>query len=99
MLLIVGTIRLPAGLMDAARPMMAAMVEASRAETGCVDYSYAEDVLDAGLIHVKERWVDRAALEEHFKSPHLAKWRANWPSLGIGERNLCLYEVGEPKPI
>jgi len=78
---------------------MATMVEASRAETGCAEYSYAEDVLDAGLIHVKERWMDRAALDEHFRSAHIANWRARWPSLGIGERNLCLYEIGEPKPI
>ena len=75
------------------------MVEASRAETGCVEYSYAEDVLDAGLVHIKERWVDGAALDEHFRSAHLANWRASWPTLGIGERNLCVYEVGEPKPI
>ena len=99
MLLIVGTIRLPAILLDAARPSMAFMVAASRAEVGCLEYSYAEDVLDPGLIHVKERWRDRAALDEHFKSAHIAAWRNNWPSLGIGERNLCLYEVGEPKPI
>jgi quinol monooxygenase YgiN len=99
MLLIVGTVRLPAGMLEAARPIMATMVEASRAETGCAEYSYAEDVLDAGLIHVKERWMDRAALDEHFRSAHIANWRASWPSLGIGERNLCLYEIGEPKPI
>jgi len=99
MLLIVGTIRLPVGLLDAARPSMASMVEASRAEIGCLEYSYAEDVLDLGLIHVKERWRDRVALDEHFKSDHIAIWRDNWPSLGIGERNLYLYEVGEPTPI
>jgi len=99
MLLIVGTIRLPVGLLDAARPSMASMVEASRAEIGCLEYSYAENVLDLGLIHVKERWRDRVALDEHFKSAHIAIWRDNWPSLGIGERNLYLYEVGEPMPI
>jgi len=99
MLLIVGTIRLPVGLLDAARPSMASMVEASRAEIGCLEYSYAENVLDLGLIHVKERWRDRVALDEHFKSAHIAIWRDNWPSLGIGERNLYLYEVGEPTPI
>jgi quinol monooxygenase YgiN len=99
MLLIVGTVRLPAGLLDTARPMMAAMVESSRAEAGCVEYSYAEDVLDAGLIHIKERWRDRAALDEHAKSAHMANWRANCSSLGVGERNLSLYEVGEAKPI
>src|SRR6266699_1948827 len=97
MLLIIGTVRLPARLMDAARLSMASMLEASRAEAGCLEYSYAEDVLDPGLIHVKERWIDRAALDEHFKSAHLATWRETWPSLGIGERNLYLYDVGEPK--
>ena len=99
MLLNVGTIRLPVGMLDTARPSMATMVEASRAEVGCLEYSYAEDVLDLGLIHVKERWRDRAALDEHFKSAHIATWREIWPSLGIGEGKLFLYEVGEPKPI
>ena len=78
---------------------MASMVEASRAEIGCLEYSYAEDVFDLGLIHVKERWRDRVALDEHFKSAHIAIWRDNWPSLGIGKRKLYLYEVGEPMPI
>ena len=99
MLLIIGTIRLPADRLNAARPAMAAMVGASRAEAGCLEYSYAEDVLDPGLIQVKERWTNRTALGEHFKSVHIANWRASWPSLGIGERNLQLYEVGDPQPI
>ena len=101
MLLIVGTVRLPADrdLLNAARPSMASMIEASRAEAGCLEYSYAEDVLDLGLIHVKERWRDRAALDEHFNSAHIATWRATWPSIGVRERNLHLYEVSESQPI
>jgi quinol monooxygenase YgiN len=99
MLLIVGTVKLPEGRLDAARPIMASMIEASRAEAGCQEYSYAEDVLDPCLIHVKERWTDRQALDQHFKSAHIADWRAQWPSLGIGERKLLMYEVGEPRPI
>jgi len=99
MLLIIGTVRLPATLLNAARPVMASMIEASRAEPGCLEYSYAEDVLDPGLIHVKERWAHRKALGAHFQSLHIAAWRANWPSLGIGERALYLYEIGDPEPI
>ena len=60
MLLIVGTIRLPPERLDAARPVMRRMVEQSRAEDGCEDYAYAEDVLDPGLIHVTELWRDQA---------------------------------------
>lgn len=97
MLLIVGTVRMPAGNMERARPIMKRMAQASRAEDGCVDYGYAEDVFDPGLIHVKELWTDQASLDSHFATAHIAEWRASWPSLGIGERDLCLYEVGEPR--
>lgn len=98
MLLIVGTIRLPAENMEAARPVMKRMADASRAEEGCVEYTYAEDVFDPGLIHVKELWVDQPALDRHFATQHLADWRQAWPSLSIGERKLRVYEVGEPRP-
>ena len=50
---------------------------------------------DPGLIHICESWADRAALDRHFATDHIAQWRAAWPELGIGERNLALYEVGE----
>lgn len=97
MLLIVGTIRVPPEKLSDARPAMRVMVESSRAEDGCVEYVYAEDLLDAGLIHVKEFWRDRAALDRHFESGHLADWRASWPSLCIEDRDLRLYDVGEPR--
>lgn len=78
---------------------MRRMIEASRAEDGCLDYAYAQDVLDPGLIHVTECWTDEAALERHFASPHLAQWRARWTELGFGERQLRLYTAGEARPI
>src|SRR5215475_14349412 len=68
MLLIVGTIRLAPENLNAARPVMREMVEASRAELGCLHYSYAQDLLDPGLVHVKELWRDAAALDRHFAS-------------------------------
>ncbi|WP_438384151.1 putative quinol monooxygenase [Asaia sp. BMEF1] len=97
MLLILGTIRLPAANLDAARPIMRRMAEVSRCEDGCAEYCYAEDVFDPGLIHVKELWRDKAALDRHFLSVHLSEWRAAWPELEIKDRNLCVYEVGHPR--
>ena len=97
MLLIVGTVRLPASNLDRARPAMRAMVQASRAETGCLEYRYGEDVLEPGLIHVKELWSDQAALDAHFASSHIQAWRTAWPALEIGGRDLRVYEVGAPR--
>lgn len=99
MLLVLGTVRLPAYNMEAARPIMKRMADASRREEGCLEYGYAEDVFDPGLIHVKEMWVDQNALDRHFGAAHLAEWRAAWPSLGIGDRNLRVYDVGIPRSI
>ena len=99
MLLITGTIRLPAGNLDRARPAMAAMVRASRAEDGCLGYSYAEDIVEPGLIRITELWRDSEALDRHFRSAHIECWRAAWPRLNIGGRDLSVYEVSAPRPV
>ncbi len=96
---IAGTIRIAADRLAAARPAMQAMIEASRAEPGCMAYAYAEDVIEPGLIHVSERWESREALTAHFASPHIARWRTQWGELGIGDRDLTLYEVAASEPI
>jgi quinol monooxygenase YgiN len=99
MLLILGTIRLPPENTVAAQPVMKKMVEASRLEKGCSTYVYAEDILDPGLIHVIEKWQDRAALDQHVASAHIKEWRSCWSGLGIGHRKLTLYEVESLGPI
>jgi quinol monooxygenase YgiN len=98
-ILILGTVRLPPERLGEARAAMAAMIAASRAEAGCLDYSYAQDVLEPGLIRVSERWRDRAALARHFESAHLIAWRAAWPALGLSGRDLVLYEVAAAEAV
>ncbi|MEZ2329421.1 putative quinol monooxygenase [Mesorhizobium sp. RCC_202] len=98
MLLIIGTVRLPPDRLEQAKPAMERMISASRAEPGCLDYSYAQDVLDPGLIRVSEAWSDRSALDAHFKSAHIAEWRASWAALGISDRKLTLHETDGGAP-
>jgi quinol monooxygenase YgiN len=96
-LLIMGTIRLPPGNLAEAKEAMLAMIDASRGEDGCLDYAYAEDVAEPGLIRVSEKWRDRESLARHFATAHLAAWRAAWPRLGLSDRKLDLYEIGDPE--
>jgi quinol monooxygenase YgiN len=98
-LIVAGTVRVPPGNLDGLRPHMAAMMAASQAEDGCLDYNYAEDVTLPGLIHVFERWRDQAALDAHFKTDHMARWRAAWPSFGVSERKLFAYEVASERAL
>ncbi|MEQ8247747.1 MAG: putative quinol monooxygenase [Alphaproteobacteria bacterium] len=99
MILIAGTVRVPPENLDAARPHMEKMLKASRAEAGCRSYSYAQDILDPGLIHVAESWDDADALAAHFASPHMKAWRAAGADFGIGERQLTRYVVTDATPL
>lgn len=98
MILVLGTVRIPEGTLNEAMPAMATMIAASRAEDGCLAYAYSLDVLDDGLIHVIEKWRDRAALNAHFETAHLAEWRHQFERLGITDRDLQLYEISEGEP-
>ena len=99
MLIVAGAVRVPPQILDAFRPHMSAMMAASRAEDGCFDYNYAEDVGEPGLIRVFERWRDQAALDAHFRTAHMAAWRAAWPSFGVSDRRLFAYEVASERPL
>ena len=98
-LLIAGTVRVPAANLAGFRPHMLAMLEASRAEDGCIAYSYAEDVAEPGLIRVFEAWRDQAALDAHFKTPHMATWRSHWPAFGVSDRRLFAYEIASERQL
>jgi quinol monooxygenase YgiN len=99
MLLIAGTVRVPPQNLADLRPHMRAVLGASQAEDGCLVYSFAEDVQDPGLIRVFEAWRDRAALDAHGASAHLAAWRAAGREHGVSERRLSLYEVASETPL
>ncbi|HEY2357314.1 MAG TPA: putative quinol monooxygenase [Phenylobacterium sp.] len=98
-LIIAGTVRVPPSNLAGLKPHMEAMLAASRAEDGCLEYSYAEDVAEPGLVRVFEAWRDQAALDAHFKTEHMAAWRAAWPSFGVSDRRLFAYEVASQRPL
>lgn len=98
MIIIEGSVRIDPSRIEAARPAMEKMVRASRAEAGCIDYAYAIDLLDPGLVRVSERWKDRAALKSHFETPHMAQWREAIAGLGLSDRSLRLYDA-EPEAL
>ena len=98
-LIIAGTVRVPPENLEAFRPHMQAMLEASRAEDGCVEYAYAEDVAEPGLIRIFEVWRDPAAIDAHFQTAHMAAWRAAWPQFGVSDRRLFAYEVASHRAI
>jgi quinol monooxygenase YgiN len=90
---VIGQFRLPAERMDEARPLMRKVMEATRAEAGCTEYNFAEDVLDPGLIRISEVWESRDQLAAHVKAPHMAVWAEERAGLGLSGRMVTVFEA------
>ncbi|MBP6363743.1 MAG: antibiotic biosynthesis monooxygenase [Novosphingobium sp.] len=99
MIVVVGQFRFPPEQMAAALPAMRKVMEATRAEDGCIEYNYGEDVLDPGLIRVSELWASRAQLDAHMRTPHMAVWQQERNALGLSGRSISVFEAGEPLPL
>ncbi len=99
MIVVVGQFRFPPEQMAAALPAMRKVMEATRAEDGCIEYNYGEDVLDPGLIRVSEVWASQAQLDAHMQAPHMAVWQAERAALGLSGRAIAVFETGEPSAL
>ena len=95
MIVVVGQFRMPAENMAAARPLMEKVMLATRAEAGCSQYNYAEDVLDPGLIRVSEVWDSRAQLTAHLQTPHMLTWGEERIALGLSGRAITVFNADD----
>lgn len=79
-----------AAVTEAAKPCL----EATRKEDGCMSYDLHVDVTDDTRLVFVERWENRAALDAHFKTPHLQVWREAG-SQYFTSRNIEIIEDGK----
>lgn len=99
MLRVAGTIQLKPGGAQRILEAGIAMVAATLAEEGCIDYSFASDLADPDLIRISEGWVDEAALAAHGKSDHMAAFNRAIGAEGIVAADLRLYSAEEVKQL
>ncbi len=94
MLYLIATLTIKPGTLNhvvaAAKPCLAA----TREEPGCVSYDLHVDVTDDTKLVFVERWKDRAALDAHFKTPHLEAWRQAGGPYMVG-RKIEIIEDGK----
>lgn len=95
MILVIGTVRLAEGAFEKLLPAAKTMMEATRKEDGCIQYLYTQDLIEADVFHVTEKWRDRPALAAHFETPHMQVWRAAIGEVGLLERDLRAFECDE----
>jgi quinol monooxygenase YgiN len=92
MIVIIGTLRIPADDAPHVMPHLESMVAASRQEEGALYFSLALDPSEPGLVRVSEVFRDMQALEMHRASEHMKAWRA---ATSAYVRDLRYYDATE----
>ncbi|QUL39191.1 putative quinol monooxygenase [Erythrobacter sp. JK5] len=99
MLIVLAKAKLGAGALEAGRAAFTAMIEASRAEEGCIEYAYSVDVLDPATLNIVEKWVDEAALTFHFQTPHMAAFQKALGSLDVTVVEALKFQADDGAPL
>ncbi len=100
MLIVAGEVKLAdAGQVAQARQALGTMVAETLKETGCITYSFAQDLADASIIRIFERWEDQAALDAHMKSPHMAAFREAMGNMKVEGLEVNIYDASGERPI
>jgi quinol monooxygenase YgiN len=69
------------------------VASATRADDGCLAYSFSADLEDADRILGLEVWADRSALDAHMAHDHTKAFLAAVPSLVAGPPEMSVHEI------
>lgn len=95
MIFVQGWIKVPeqelGDIIPAASEMMAETVK----EAGCLHYSFAKDLNDAGIVHICERWENEDHLNAHFQTQHMAEFNSAISTINIEGMDVRMYSGEE----
>ncbi len=95
MITITAVIQSAAADIEALRDVLAEMETASRAEEGCLDYTFLQEVSDPDVLRINERWESMEALQKHFGTAHMAKFNEAISARPPRSMDLMIHELGE----
>ena len=74
------------------------MIDATRAEEGCIRYDLMQDIDNPARVTFVEEWQSREALAAHFEAAHMTEWRAA-SSPHLAARAVKILHVGEVETV
>lgn len=99
MIIVSGTLRVLPEHIEALRPHVATLIDATRREPGCLFYAWGEDLLEPGVIRMIEHWQDWTAFEAHDSSPHALAFKAALAPLGLLGREMWAHDAANERAI
>lgn len=98
MIVVNGILKTSQEAISALQGAVATMETASRAEEGCLDYTFSIEMSDSTVIRITEKWENLESLQAHFNTPHMAEFQAAMGAYPPESMEAKFYEVEEIQP-
>ena len=95
MIVITAIVQSSSSDIEAMHEALVEMETASRAEDGCHDYTFLQQVGNPDVLRINERWESMEALRAHFATPHMAKFNQAMGAHPPKSMELSINELGE----
>lgn len=95
MLVVHGTFHINPDAVEDLRDLLAPLQAATRRETGCVLYDWAQSLEEPGTFYSVEIWSSREDSDAHMKSDHVRSGFADMPAMMTGPPQVIGFDGGE----
>ncbi len=79
--------------------LMRVMMNETVKEPGCHHYAFARDLSKPNRFQLSELWEDDASLAAHFRTEHMANFRAGLAPLRVERRTVQRFDAANPKAL
>lgn len=99
MIVVVGRVSTDAGKRAQLIEVAQKVASASREEAGCIDYRFYEDSEQPNRFVFVEEWESEAALQEHFRAPHIAEFMQSIGGAIVAAPDVKFHEVASTRDL
>lgn len=99
MIIVVGRVKTDADKREAVIRSGQTLAAASRSEAGCIDYRLYEDTENENEFVFVEEWVSNEALQEHFRTPHIAEFMRTAPATLVSPPDVKFHEIASTRDL
>jgi len=99
MIVVVGRVRTDADRRESLIRAGQAVAAASRAEPGCISYRLYEDTESRDEFVFVEEWQSEEALQQHFKTAHIAEFMQAIPTAIVAPPDVRFHEIASSRDL
>jgi quinol monooxygenase YgiN len=99
MIIVAGSVLVQETKREQAKQLALTMSNATKAEAGCLDYTFYSDLENPSRFFIFEKWETQETLSKHFQTEHMRVFNEQLPHVLASKPEIYRYEVSGSSPL